>query len=158
MIHQQVTKSSAGICSPFGTAARGKDVGKQQARYSFPLVFDCGLCPFSEFILLMEWGWFYSWKKIPTISEGFRYSLTTQLCSLRRLVRHYSSWKQLDQTREVVPYIASHWEWKLHLGQVHCLQQAGLFLKIQFTCYASCIIQPVSPLPYSRIFETYLVL
>lgn len=85
---------------------------------------------FSEFTLPVESGWFYPWESILTVSEGIRYSLTTQLCSLGGLVKYYSFWKQLDQTRELVADIASHWECKLHLGWVHCLQQAGLFLKI----------------------------
>lgn len=54
---------------------------------------------FSEFAVPMEWGWFYLRERIPTISEGIRHSLATHLCFLRRLVKHYSFWNQLDQTR-----------------------------------------------------------
>lgn len=77
---------------------------------------------FSEFALTVISGWFYPWESIPTISEGIRYSLVTQIYSLGELVKYYSFWKQLDQTRELVADIASHWEWKPHLGWVHCLQ------------------------------------
>lgn len=85
-------------------------MGEQQAHYSFLWSFTV------DFSLSLNS--FFSWnevgsvlgKKIPIISERIRYSLATQLCSLRWLVKHYSFWKQLDQTREVVPYIVSHWE------------------------------------------------
>lgn len=108
--------------------------GELQTCYFSPLKISPSLAMtlsfFSEFGLPMEWSWFCPWERVLTISEGIRYSLTTQLCSLRGLLKHYSFQKLLSQTKELVADIASHWEWRPHLGRVHCLQQAELFLKI----------------------------
>lgn len=97
----QSSASDAGQCQRQGCA--------ESSRHTifYLLIFDCGPFPFLWISSSKEWSWFYPWVRIPTISKEIRYSLTTQLCYFRGPVKHYSFWKQLNQTWESVADIAS---------------------------------------------------